>query len=479
MPPKRRARKTVGSAPGYRAALERLYARRRFGLRPGLETISALLAELGHPERSFPSVHVAGSKGKGSVSALVASVLSESLGPAGLYTSPHLQGYRERIRVDGTEIPPREVVRGLAEVESAADRLLTQGRIPHAPTFFEITTALGLLHFARAGVRSAAIEVGLGGEFDATNVLDARVGVITTIELEHTEILGPTLTDIARAKAGILHPGMHAVTGEGKPEPLGEIERIAGHQGVPLWRLGREIRVEDRKLSPKGQRLTVITPHREHPRLDLPLLGEFQLRNAALAVAALDLFGEATGRAVPEAALRRGLRAVRWRGRLERIAAGPPELYFDVAHTPESAQALAASVAEIAPFLEPEENAVLFGCLKGKRVAHILDPLSTLARTVVIAPIRSDRSMPTGEIKRAAFGLFPRIIVAPSAESGLALARAATSPTGLTLATGSDYLIGELLNALEGAPPDEPDLSDPVLRAPGQEPVPARGPSPR
>jgi dihydrofolate synthase / folylpolyglutamate synthase len=192
-------------------------------------------------------------------------------------------------------------------------------------------------------------------------------------------------------------------------------------------------------------------------------------------VAAIDLFGESTGHPVADAAIRKGLKTVTWRGRLERIEAGPPELYFDVAHTPESAQALAASVAEISPFLEPEDNAVLFGCLHGKRVAGILDPLSTLARTIVVVPIRSDRSMPVGEIKRGAFGLFPRVIVAPSAADGLALARAATAPTGLTLATGSDYLIGELLNELEGSPPDEPDLSDPTLRTPGQELATSRG----
>ncbi len=455
-----------------------MYLRRRFGMRPGLATIRALLGELDHPERSFPSIHVAGSKGKGSVSAIAASVLSRAAAPAGLYTSPHLQSFRERIRVDGTEIPPGQVVRGLEEVEAAAERLERRGTIEHPPTFFEMTTALGLVHFARSRVGSAAIEVGLGGEFDATNVLDARVGVLTTIELEHTEILGPTLTEVAHAKAGILHPGMRAVTGEGKPEPLREIERIAGRQGVPLWHLGREIRIEDRRMAPTGQHLTVVTPHREHPRLELPLLGEFQLRNAALAVAALDLFGEATGTRIPEAALRRGLKAVRWRGRLERIEAGPPELYLDVAHTPESAQALAASLAEIAPFLEPEDNAILFGCLAGKRVAAILDALAPLARTLIVTPIRSDRSMEVGTIKRAAFGLFPRVIVSPSAEAGLPLARAATAATGFTVATGSDYLVGELLNLLEGAPGDEPDLSDPTLRAPGREVVAARGSAP-
>jgi dihydrofolate synthase/folylpolyglutamate synthase len=448
------------SAPSgeYARALERLFALRRFGMRPGLEVIRALVEELGHPERSFPSVHVAGSKGKGSVAAIVASVLAETAGPTGLYTSPHLQSYRERFRIDGRPVSARQVVEGLARVEEASER--AAGRLPHAPTFFEVTTALGFDLFARHPVRSAAVEVGLGGEFDATNVLAAPVDVITTIELEHTDVLGPTLSHVARAKAGILHPGARAVVGEPKPEPLAEIERVAGHRGVALWHYGREIRAEDREIGPRGQKLRVVTPHAEHPGLEVPLLGAFQVRNVALAVAALDLYAEATGRPIPETALRAGLRRVRWRGRLERVARRP-DLYLDVAHTPESAQAVAASLAEIQPFIDPEENALLFAALKGKRFEAMFEPLSTLARTIVLVPLRTDRSAPVGELKHAAVGHFPRLIVAPSVEAGLPLARAATGPEGFTLAIGSDYLAGELLDLLEGRPSGEPDLADP------------------
>jgi dihydrofolate synthase/folylpolyglutamate synthase len=471
--PRRRPR-PLPLDPAYGLALARLFQRRRFGMHPGLEVMAGLLGELGEPQRSFPAVHVAGSKGKGSVSAFVARVLSGAGGPTGLYTSPHLVSYRERIQVDGVPIAPEAVVSELAEVEAAGHRIAARGGSWREPTFFEATTALGFLHFQRAQVRDAAIEVGLGGEFDATNVLEAPVGVLTTIEYEHTEILGPTLTDVARAKAGILHRGMRAVVGESKPEPLREIERRADRVGVPLWRLGREIQVTDRTIDEKAQRITVLTPHREHARLALPLLGTFQARNAALAVAALDLFSEGTGRSLPERAVREGLAKVAWRGRLERLA-GRPTLYVDVAHTPESARALAESLGEIAPFLEPNENAVLFGCLRGKRVEEMLDTLSTLARTVVVVPIRSERTAEVGELKRAAFGRFPRIIVAPSSETGLALARAATAPGGFTLVTGSDYLVGEVIAAVEGTGLIEPDLSDPLLRTPGREGAPPPG----
>jgi dihydrofolate synthase/folylpolyglutamate synthase len=437
-------------------------------MRPGLEVIRALLEELGHPEGKFTGIHVAGSKGKGSVSAIVGSVLSAAGGPTGLYTSPHLVSYRERIRIEGEPIPPGEVVAGLDEVERAGRRVAARGGEYREPTFFEATTALAFRHFAHHRVRDAAIEVGLGGEFDATNVLTDPVGVITTIELEHTEVLGPTLTDVAHAKAGILHAGMRAVIGEPKAEPLAEIRRAAHATGVPLWQLGKELVVTERELLEDGQRLTIVTPHREHPGLTLPLLGSFQVRNAALAVAALDLFALATGREIPERAYIDGFAKVRWRGRLERVP-GTPELFLDVAHTPESARALAESLGEIDPLLEPDHNALLFGCLRGKRVAEMLEPLSTLARTIVLVPIRSERSAVVGELKRAAYGQFPRLIVAPSVPEGLTLARAATDADGFTLATGSDYLVGEAIRSLEGGAPAEPDLSDPGLRAPGPE----------
>ncbi|MHB8351170.1 MAG: bifunctional folylpolyglutamate synthase/dihydrofolate synthase [Thermoplasmata archaeon] len=468
VPPGRTARAVAPAGPSrYAAALAELSRRRRFGMRPGLDGIRAILAELGHPERAFPAVHVAGSKGKGSVATLVASILSHARGPTGLYTSPHLVSYRERIRIDGAEITPDEVVQGLAEVGAATERARARDRTLPEPTFFETTTALAFAHFARRGVRSAAVEVGLGGEFDATNVLTEAVGVVSTIELEHTDVLGPTLGHIARAKAGILHPGMRAVTGELKPEALGEIERAAGRNGVPLWRLGRELRVLRRELTEKGQELDLATPHREHRGLRLPAQGTFQARNAALAVAAVDLFEEMTGTTVSEEAVRRGFSSFTIRGRLERLARRP-DLYIDVAHTPESAFALAESLAEITPFSDPSDNVLLFGCLTGKRPEEILDRLAPLARTVVVAPVRSDRALPPSEIRRAAQGRFPRIVLAPSVPAGLHLARAATAAGGFTLATGSDYLVGEILRAVGEVDAGEPDLSDPpLLRDPG------------
>ena len=456
------------SDDAYRESLAHLYQLRRYGAQPGLEVMHGLLEALDHPERRFPSIHVAGSKGKGSVSALTSGILTASGLRTGLFTSPHLQSYRERIQIDRRAIDPGSVVHGIDLVRSLAVSLAGTGRIPRPPTFFEVTTALAFEWFAREQVDVAVIEVGLGGRLDATNVLDGKVGVITTIELEHTEVLGPTLTDVAREKAGIAHPGMQLLIGETKEEPLREIARVADLAGAPLWRLDREIRVGNRVLSSRGQRLDITTPHRQLGGVDIPLLGNFQARNAALAVAAADLFVATIHRSLSEEDIRKGLRSIEWRGRLE-LAAPRPPLFLDVAHTPESARAVAQSLAELFPFSEPDANALLFGCLQGKRFDEMFEPLSLLSRTLVLTPIRSDRSADVEELRRSARTRFPRVVVARGAAEGLQLARIATRAEGYTLALGSDYLIGDLLNALEGSPVDEPDLSDPAMRGPGQE----------
>ncbi len=463
----------------YRAALEGLYRRRRFGMRPGLEVVGALLAELGDPQRRFPSIHVTGSKGKGSVATIAAAVLAEHGLSTGLYTSPHLTSYRERLRLNGREATAREIVEGLERVEAAAERLLGSDRIDRPPTFFEVTTALAFDWFARRGADAAVVEVGLGGRLDATNVLASKVGVITTVELEHTEILGPTLEAIAREKAGILHAGMHGVVGELPPEAEGVVERVADQLGVPLARLGREILPSGRTLDAGGQSFSVTLPSGTLEGLRLPLFGTFQVANAAVALAAASRFLMTRDLALDPDATRRALAKVRIAGRMQR-AARAPELFYDVAHTPESARAVAQSIAEVAPLSDPAGSTLDFGCLSDKRLDAILDALAPLASTIVLVPVRSERGLAPGAIRPSAVARFPRVVVAPGVLEGLKLARVATAPDGVTLLTGSDYLVGEVLRGHE--PSDEPDLADPgitVRDAPDAQPLSASGPGGR
>ena len=449
----------------YRAALDELFRRRRFGLRPGLETTRALLSRLGHPERKFPAIHITGSKGKGSTAVMAQSILTAHGLRTGLFTSPHLVTYRERAQVDGRSIPRSAVVEGLRRIDAAARDAEVAGETDRAPTFFEVTTVLALDWFAREEVDAAVVEVGIGGRLDSTNVLDSRVGVITTIELEHTDLLGPDLASIAREKSGIFHSGMTGVVGELPPEARSVVEATATRLGVPLWHLEKEVRVDERTLSAEGQTFSVRLPGRSYSGLSLSLLGRFQPPNAGLAVAAAERFATATGRTLVPERVAAGLAHVRWPGRLERVAKRP-ELFFDVAHTPESARAVAQSLAEISPLADPAESAIVFGCLREKDAGRILDALSPLAQTLVVVPLRSDRGAPPSELRVAGTGRFPRIVEARSAREGLAVARAGTGPDGFTLVVGSDYLVGELLRPEEET--DEPDLSDPGVSTAGR-----------
>ncbi|HEV2166432.1 MAG TPA: cyanophycin synthetase, partial [Thermoplasmata archaeon] len=205
-----------------------------------------------------------------------------------------------------------------------------------------------------------------------------------------------------------------------------------------------------------------------YPGVELPLHGRFQSGNAAVAVAAVQLYASALGVALPEEAVRRGLGAVRWRGRLEPIGKRP-STYLDVAHTPDSAIAVRESLAEIHPFVDPSESVVLFGCLADKRSDQLLDALVPIAQTVVVAPVRSERSADPNLLRRQAMGRFRRVVQAPDARRGFALAHASVGAEGILLVVGSDYLVGEVLEELEGRPADEPDLSDPGLAAPTME----------
>ena len=445
---------------GYREALEGLYQLRRFGLVPGLATIRAVLQELGTPQERFPAIHVTGSKGKGSVAVIAAGILSAHGYRTGLYTSPHLVRYRERACIDGKEISSAEVVTGLRRVERAIERLLARGALDHHPTFFETTTAVAFDWFARANISAAVVEVGLGGRLDATNVLRSHVGVVTTLEVEHVEVLGPTLASIAEEKAGIFHPGMRGVLGRLPAEGRQVIEQVCAERGVGLWHLDEEVSVTDRSPSPRGQRFTVCWPTGPSLDVHLPLFGPFQSGNAALAVAAASLFLGAEGRRLSGPATRAALRRVRWRGRMERVGRRPPT-YFDVAHTPESASAVAESITEVEPFSIPEASAIVFGCLENKDAGGMLSRLSGLARTLILVPVRSHRARAPASLRPLASPHFPRIVLASSAEQGLALGRAAVGREGVLVVVGSDYLIGELLRVGDPTAEEEPDLSDP------------------
>lgn len=407
----------------------------RPGIRWGLERVRALLASVGDPQRAFASVHVAGTNGKGSVAALVASVLSERGHRVGLYTSPHLVDFRERIVVGGVPVDEETLGRGAARLSRAA--------ADAGATFFEATTALAFLCFAGAGVEVAVVEVGLGGRLDATNVLEPLGAAITNVAWDHAEYLGSSLAAIAREKAGILKAGAPGSVGLVGPE-LEPVFRAAAHERGAVLRFLREwADLSEMETGLDGTRVRYASAARPGGlRLHTPLPGMHQAWNAALAAMALDRLPEPFR---PEdAELLRGFSAVRWPGRLQ-VERGPDGVWvFDVAHNPAGVETLAAAVAAL-PL--PRPLVLLVAILGDKAWAEMLPPLLRLADAAFfsLAPSAPAQRRWDPRAAAASSGFAP--VVEPDFDRALAAARAAAGP-GTVLVTGSCYTVGDAMRAL-------------------------------
>ena len=405
------------------------------GMRQGLERIEALLAAIGNPERGLRIVHVAGTNGKGSVSAMVASMLERAGHRAGLYTSPHLRDFRERIRVNGRPISEADVVDGVDAIATLVARL--------DATMFEATTALALDHFARAEADVAVLEVGLGGRLDATTVGRPEVEIVSRIDIDHQASLGRTLVEIAGEKAAIIRSGV-AFAARQEPEVEDVLRAQAERAGVPIAFEGRELRAAVRSFGLDGQRLDLEGPGFRFDDLACPLLGVFQPGNAVLAVAAARHLG------ADEAAIRAGLAATRWPGRFQ-IVRRDPVLILDGAHNPAGARALAASLAAYFP---GRPLTLVIGISSDKDRAGILAPLVPLASRVILTAYRSPRSASPESLRAALPPGSPRVDTAASLDEALVLALAEPR-TPIVCVAGSLYLIGE---ALAQAPEKQDNL---------------------
>ncbi|HKW87029.1 MAG TPA: folylpolyglutamate synthase/dihydrofolate synthase family protein, partial [Nitrospiraceae bacterium] len=319
-------------AISYSSSLKFLYGLQKHGIKLGLETITGMMARLGKPQHRYHTLHIGGTNGKGSTAAMTAAILRAAGYRVGLYTSPHLLDFRERIRVNDDPIP-EDCVAELTE------RLQDTAGVSLRPTFFEFTTALALQFFADSQVEIAVLEVGMGGRFDATNVVVPLVSAITNVALDHEEYLGHTVAAIAFEKAGIIKRDVPVVAGRLGPEAVGVIARIASEQSVPLFRLNVDFRAE-RTIR---ERFQYQGFHWSYANLSSPLDGAHQLDNAACALALLEL-AAAAGIRVSEESVRVGLRSVSWEGRLE-VVDHHPTLLLDGAHNPAAADVVAAHLA--------------------------------------------------------------------------------------------------------------------------------------
>jgi dihydrofolate synthase / folylpolyglutamate synthase len=415
--------------------LERLFALEQFGIKLGLDNIRTLLAELDHPERAWPSIHIAGTNGKGSVAAMVERALRAAGLKTGRYTSPHLDRIEERVALDGQPVDSATFEAVTAHVLDAVDRL-REGSLPGRslgegrPTFFEVSTAIAFEIFRRARVDVAVVEVGLGGRFDATNVLTPAITAITSIAFDHERHLGHTLSDIAFEKAGIAKPGVPLVIGRLPDEAAARIVEVAREIGAPLVDA------------------TATTADRKYPPLTLALPGRHQFENAVVAVAILERWSTAVSY-LPTDAIVTGLTKCEWPARLEWLRVPPDgELLIDAAHNPAGAEALASYLHDIGA----EPLPIVFAAMADKDLRKMIAALAPVAALFIATTVPHIRAR-TAEQLAAEIRALTSVPVEAAGSPLAAVARALEQPahrrareggSRRAVACGSIYMVGPL-----------------------------------
>jgi dihydrofolate synthase/folylpolyglutamate synthase len=432
-----------------------------------LAHMRVLLAALGHPENRFPTVLIAGTNGKGSTGATLASILQASGLKTGLYTSPHLVRINERIRLNGKSIADDNFALLHDVVDRTAERLVTEGDLPWHPSFFEMLTAMGFEYFARSRPDIVVLEVGMGGRLDATNVVDPRLSIITDIALDHQKYLGETVAEIAREKTGIIRPGGVVVTLPQLPEAndvIGNAILDAGARAVnavpyvPPVSPGSSPWPGSSSESSSGewQRYPLDVMGKQI-QVESPLVGRHQLRNLALAIAAaVELHGQqienqGTAQITPET-ISQGIRQTHWPGRFQMVpAAGDnPEYVLDVAHNPAGAWALRSTLSAYQNVENARQITMVFGVMRDKAVQEITEILFPIADQVIVTHANNPRSASANEIRQAAARVTPATDIAEAEDvtSALDQARKLAGSQGLVVVTGSIYLVGEAMRKL-------------------------------
>ena len=416
--------------------LERLFALETFGIKLGLANITRLCAALGNPERSFVSLHVAGTNGKGSVTALAHSALLVSGVRAARYTSPHLTDLAERF-VIGSEPVGHETLEAVAaDVLDCADRLRADGTLPVPPTFFEATTAIGFELFRRAGVEVGVIEVGLGGRFDATNVITPVATAITTIGFDHQQHLGTTLQEIAFEKAGIVKPGVPVITGALPDPALDVVRQIADARQAPLIVAAADARLRSTMRDGRAE-ISIDTPADSYGPLLLALRGEHQVENALVAVRLLEA-ARSVGVAVTRVGIERGFSDADWPARLELFEMPDGRrVVLDAAHNADGAAALARYLRQ----WHPERPTLVVGVMRDKAAADILGELLPVTSNVIATAAPTPRALPAEQLARRIAAIAPDRIVEVIANPDDAVQKALEQAENICVA-GSVFLAG-------------------------------------
>ncbi|MCL6591339.1 MAG: bifunctional folylpolyglutamate synthase/dihydrofolate synthase [Firmicutes bacterium] len=420
----------------YDQALQYIKDCTKFGVKLGLERITEILKRLGDPQRKFPSIHIAGTNGKGSTAAMFDAVLREAAYKTGRYTSPHLSSYRERFTVNGRPISPAKLGEIAAQIKPVIESVREDGF--GGPTEFEVGTALAFEFFAQSGVDIAIIEVGMGGRFDATNVIQPAFSVITHLALDHQRYLGATLNQIAFEKAGIIKPKIPVVIGIQEPGIEDYLSEIARFRGSEVKKAS-EIKLLENQSRIEGAWIEAGDPYWGIIQAKIGLIGSHQARNSLNVIAGTEFLARA-GFNITKTNLANGLSKTVWPGRFERVPGlGPLTLYLDGAHNPDGVSALAATWQELYPHQKAD---LLVGILNDRPLLEMAALFSPITRRVIVTEVPDPKTASAAELGAVFTQLGVPTIIEPAPEAALQLLLKTTNP--FALVSGSLYLIGLL-----------------------------------
>ena len=410
-----------------------MYSLRRFGIILELDTIKGILNTLGNPQNNFASIHVAGTNGKGSVAAALSSILYQSGYKVGLYTSPHLVRFNERICINNHQISDADVVKSYEAVQQVhhGDR---------SPTFFEFATAMALYEFGRQGVDWAVIETGMGGRFDATNVIRPAISVITNVSMEHRDYLGNTLARITREKAGIIKRGAPVVTAIKQKQARAVVHRIAVRESAPLYILGKNFKARRHRSGAFSYYGIENTWHHMHT----PLLGHYQVENAALTLAVCELLNQDKAE-ISRNNIQDGLLNTRWPGRLE-IVCNHPLVILDGAHNLIAARNLAKFLSK---HLARRRITLVVGILDDKPYTAMLKSLLPVCSRAIITRAKTDRALTPQRLYAAAKKIISDVTMTPRVAAAARQAIETAGPDDVICIAGSLYVVGEAKEAIE------------------------------
>ena len=431
----------------YEEAIEYLYDLKIYGMSLGLERIEYLLKALGSPHIELKAIHVAGTNGKGSVCAFLSSILHSAGYKVGLFTSPHLISFEERIQVNGEKIPKDRVCSLVERIKPIAESMSKSGKFEH-PTFFEIVTAMAFKHFSEEEVDYAVLEVGLGGRLDATNVLTPLVSVITTIALDHTHVLGKELEEVTTEKAGIVKLGIPVVTGVEDDEILALIKKTCEEKECNVYSSKEHGSYTLKAANLDHQIFDMEVNGKPYNNLKIPLLGEHQIKNALIAIITLEVL-KIKDIAIKETNLRKGFENTRWPGRLE-IIQEKPMVILDCAHNPAGMIALRSALQEL---FKGKKVTLVIGIMRDKDIPGIIKEIAIAADNIIITKPKFERASEPDIIESEAKKYCNNVLIKPKVEDAVQYAIKNTSMDDVICITGSIFNVGEAMTALDRIKP--------------------------